>query len=84
MLSTFIVKCFRCLSFGFLNCSEFGVLINSAFNLLDHNKGLSKKKLAGILVGCSMFIMVMIILGGVTILRVRRKKLEKPGNYLVI
>lgn len=61
-----------------LDCSEFGVLIKSDFNLSGSNKGLNKKMLAGILVGCTVFILVMIILG-VAILR--KKKLEKPGKF---
>ncbi|CAI8593038.1 unnamed protein product [Vicia faba] len=50
---------------------------------LDHNTGLNKKKLAGILVGCIMFIVIMIILG-IVIHRVRRKKLEKSGMNQVV
>ncbi|KAK7324622.1 hypothetical protein VNO77_28337 [Canavalia gladiata] len=42
---------------------------------LGHNKGLNKKKLVGILVGCTMFIVLMII---VTVVILRRKKSEKP------
>ncbi|KEH38828.1 S-locus lectin kinase family protein [Medicago truncatula] len=44
--------------------------------------GLNKKKLAGILVGCIVFIAIILIILVVSIHRVRRKKLDKPGkNY---
>ncbi|CAL5200793.1 unnamed protein product [Lathyrus oleraceus] len=46
---------------------------------LGANTGLKKKKHAGILVGCIMSVVIMIILG-VAIHRVRKKKLEKQGN----
>ncbi|XP_058779916.1 G-type lectin S-receptor-like serine/threonine-protein kinase At4g27290 isoform X1 [Vicia villosa] len=49
---------------------------------LSAHTGLNKKKLAGILVGCIMFVAIMIILG-VTIHRVRKKKLAKQGNNQV-
>jgi len=52
------------------------VLVNSVFILSGHKKGLNKKQLAGILVGCTVFIVVMILLG----VTLRRKKLEKPGK----
>ncbi|RDY00481.1 G-type lectin S-receptor-like serine/threonine-protein kinase, partial [Mucuna pruriens] len=55
--------------------------IRVAASELDHNKGLNKKQLAGILVGCSVFIVVMIILG-VAILR--RRKLEKSGKNQIV
>jgi len=60
------------------------VLINCAFNLSDHNTGLSKKKLAGILAGCIVFIVIILIILVVSIHRVRRKNLDKPGYLLVI
>jgi len=57
------------------------VLANSAFILSGHEKGLRKKQLAGIVAGCAVFIVVLILLG-VTMLR--RKKLEKPGTYTMV
>lgn len=50
--------------------------IRVAASELDNNKGINKK-LAGILVGCIMFVLIMIILGA-SIYRNRRKKLETP------
>nr|KYP58816.1 Putative serine/threonine-protein kinase receptor [Cajanus cajan] len=55
--------------------------IRVAASELGHNKGLNKRMLAGILVGCIVFILVMIILG-VTILR--RKKRENPGRNQIV
>jgi hypothetical protein len=49
----------------------------------DHNSGSNKQKLAGILVGCIVFIVIMTVLG-YSIHRIRRKKLEKPGKHLVV
>ncbi|XP_045802110.1 G-type lectin S-receptor-like serine/threonine-protein kinase At4g27290 [Trifolium pratense] len=51
--------------------------IRVAASELDHNTGSKKKKLAGILVGCIVFIVILIVLG--FLLHRRRKKLEKPG-----
>ncbi|MED6124975.1 hypothetical protein PIB30_064018 [Stylosanthes scabra] len=48
--------------------------IKVAASELDNNKGLNKKQLAGILVGCSLFIIVMVILG---IVIHRKNKLKK-------
>ncbi|XP_058779918.1 G-type lectin S-receptor-like serine/threonine-protein kinase At4g27290 isoform X1 [Vicia villosa] len=51
----------------------------AASELAAARTGLNKKKIAGILVGCIMFVVIMIILG-VAIHRVRKKKLAKQGN----
>ncbi|KAK2369713.1 G-type lectin S-receptor serine/threonine-protein kinase [Trifolium repens] len=56
--------------------------IRVAASELDHNSGSNKKKLAGILVGCIVFIVIMSVLG-YSIHRIRRKKLEKPGDNQV-
>ncbi|KAL9277779.1 hypothetical protein ACSQ67_024998 [Phaseolus vulgaris] len=53
------------------------LFIRVAASDLGHKKGLNKKQLAGILVGCTVFIVVMILLG----VTLRRKKLEKPGSW---
>jgi len=63
--------------------NELTILTNSSLNLSDHSTGLNKKKLAGILVGCIVFIVIMVILG-VAIHRNRKKKLENLGNLSVI
>ncbi|XP_027342924.1 G-type lectin S-receptor-like serine/threonine-protein kinase At4g27290 [Abrus precatorius] len=58
--------------------------IRVAASELGHNKGQSKKKLAGILIGCIMFIMLIIILGVVILRRKKVKKHEKPGKNQII
>ncbi|KAK7401871.1 hypothetical protein VNO78_13702 [Psophocarpus tetragonolobus] len=55
--------------------------IRMAASELDHNKDLNKKKLAGILVGCTLFIIIMVILV-VTIFR--WKKLKKAGKNQIV
>ncbi|KAE9590663.1 hypothetical protein Lal_00023048 [Lupinus albus] len=54
--------------------------IRVAASELDHSNG-SKKKLAGILVGCAMFILILIVLG---VIILRRKKLKKEGKNEII
>ncbi|XP_057451775.1 uncharacterized protein LOC130743546 [Lotus japonicus] len=54
--------------------------IRVAASELGHNKGLNKEQLAGVLAGCIMFIVAMIILGMVLLWRKRTKKLQNPGK----
>ncbi|GAU26330.1 hypothetical protein TSUD_101630 [Trifolium subterraneum] len=54
--------------------------IRVAASELDHNTGSNKKKLAGILVGCIVFIVILIVVGFSIH---RRKKLEIPGMIQV-